>query len=89
MLPRGSRRRGSALRPLNGLSVGSRPCDSRVIVLQLASGLAGARGAEAAHEAYVSLCMSHWSGEGGQKTSVGRGAKPAEYEIEYDNIKTA
>ena len=40
---RGSRRRGSALRPLNGLSVGSRPCDSRVIVLRLASELAGAR----------------------------------------------
>ena len=55
-LRRGSRRRGSALRPLNGLSVGSRPCDSRVIVLQLAwPQCLRARGAEAAHEARVSL----------------------------------
>ena len=69
VLPRGSRRRSSALRPLNGLSVGSRPCDSRVIVLQLASvPPAWARGAEAAHEACASLCMSHWSARGGKKT---------------------
>ena len=37
--------------------------------------LRDARGAEAAHEACASLCMSHWSARGGQKASTARGAQ--------------
>ena len=55
--------------PLRGQQALRQPRNCTAVGLQC---LAWARGAEAAHEACASLCMSHWSAEGGQKTSTSK-----------------
>ena len=53
--------------PLRGQQALRQPRNCTAVGLQC---LAWARGAEAAHEACASLCMSQWIARGGQKTST-------------------